>query len=55
MDQAGPVILEGIDKGVEPLVNLLVRVLRLTICLQIVSYRELESCAKEATELFPEG
>ena len=45
MDKARPVVLEGINKGLEALINLLVGILSLSVSLRIVDYRELKSSA----------
>jgi len=42
IDKARLVVLEGIYKGAEALVNLLVRVLRLAVYLQVVGCRQLK-------------
>ena len=55
MDKARLVVLKGIYKGTEALVNLLVSVLSLSVCLQVVGCGQLKLCAKELAKLFLKG
>ena len=45
MDKARPVVLEGINKGLETLINPLVSILSLSVSLGIVGCGQFELCA----------
>ena len=55
MDKARPVVLKGIHKGAEALVDPLISVLSLAVCLQVVGCRQLELCTKKTAKLFLKG
>ena len=55
MNEARPVVLEGIHKGAKSLVNPLVGVLGLTVRLRVVGCGQLKLRTKETAKLFLKG
>ena len=55
INEARPVVLEGIHKGAKSLINLLVGVLGLAVRLQVVGCGQLELRTKKTVKLFLKG